>query len=65
MSFIEVLAIISDFYFVFIVTASLIGVVVYLIRDIFRGKVDESILEYYILSYSELSELKKKYKEGE
>ncbi|MBQ2877128.1 MAG: DUF3850 domain-containing protein [Clostridia bacterium] len=41
MSFIEVLAIISDFYFVFIVTAALIGVVVYLIRDIFRGKLDE------------------------
>ena len=41
MSFIEVLAIISDFYFVFIMTAALIGVVVYLIRDIFRGKLDE------------------------
>ena len=26
-----------------------------------KGKVDEPIVEYYILSYSELAELKKKY----
>ena len=35
-------------------------------REIFeeieeKGKVDEPIVEYYILSYSELAELKKKY----
>ena len=28
-----------------------------------KGKVDEPIVEYYILSYSELAELKKKYTE--
>lgn len=38
-------------------------------REIFeeieeKGKVDEPIVEYYILSYSELAELRKKY-EGE
>ena len=30
-----------------------------------KGKVDEPIVEYYILSYSELAELKKKYTEKE
>ena len=39
-------------------------------REIFeeieeKGKVDEPIVEYYILSYSELAELKKKYTESE
>ena len=41
MNIIEILDLVSDFWMVFICTAAFIGVLVYLIREIFKGKLDD------------------------